>query len=119
MTSTVSFDIAALTHAIEHRNADAQLSYYHPDAALTLVDHDNPPSSPRTVKGTTEIGAYLADLCDRDMTHSVRNAIYGDGRISFEVACAYPDGTRVLCMCIAGLTEGRITWQHQVQAWDS
>jgi ketosteroid isomerase-like protein len=118
MTSTVTFDLAALAHAIEHRDADAQLSYYHPDAAFTLVDHDNPPSAPRLVEGSAELRTYLADACDRDMTHTVRNAIHVENRIAFEVACAYPDGTRVLCMCIAGLTEGRIAWHHQVQAWD-
>ena len=57
MTSTVTFDLAALALAIEHRDADAQLSYYHPDAALTLIDHDNPPSAPRMVEGSTNSAA--------------------------------------------------------------
>lgn len=119
MTSTVTFDIIALSRAVEARDAAAQLASYLPDASVTLIDQDNPPSRPRTLSGSAAIREYLTDVCDRDMTHEVRNAVSGEDRIAFEVACAYPDGTRVLCMCVAGVTDGKIAWHHQVQAWDS
>jgi hypothetical protein len=35
------------------------------------------------------------------------------------VACAYADGTRVLCSTIAELRDGRIVSERLVQAWDS
>ena len=35
-----------------------------------------------------------------------------------ELACRYADGTRVACMCISGLIDGRIAWQRGLQAWD-
>jgi hypothetical protein len=118
-TTTAAFDIAALTAALEGRDAAGQLACYLPDAKIVVVDHDNPPSRPRTITGTDAIGEYLTDVCDRDMTHQVRAALATSDRIAFELVCSYPDGTRVTCMCIAGIDGGRIAWHHQVQAWDS
>jgi ketosteroid isomerase-like protein len=117
--TTTTFDLTALTAAIESRDADAQLGFYAPNAELVLVDRDNPPSRPRTITGTDQLRTHLTDVCQRDMTHSVRAAIVDGDHIAAEVACAYPDGTRVLCMCVAELHDGRIVRQHQVQAWDA
>lgn len=118
MTSTITFDIAALSRAIEARDAEAQLAHYRPDAELTLVDHDNGPGNPRVIRGTAELRSYFTDLCDRDMTHEVRAAVAGSDHVAFEVDCRYPDGTRVLCMCVGGVVDGRLAWHRQVQAWD-
>jgi hypothetical protein len=119
MSSTLTFDTEALTRAIEARDVAGQLAHYQPDAVLTLTDHANPPSRPRVISGSTELQDYLADFNSRDMTHEVRTVVAGSDSIAFEVACAYPDGTRVQCLCIAGVVDGKIAWQHQVQAWDS
>ena len=119
MTSTLTFDTAALARAIESRDAAGQLASYHPDAVLTVADHLNPPSRPRIVRGTSSLRAYLDEVCGRDMVHSVQTSIATADHIAFEVACAYPDGTRVQCLCIAGVTDGKIAWQHQVQTWDT
>lgn len=118
MTSTITFDIAALTRAIETRDAEAQLAHYRPDAELTLVDQDNSPSAPRVLRGTAELRRHFTDTCERDMTHEVRTAVGGPDRVAFEVTCRYPDGTRVLCMCVGGVVDGRLAWARQVQAWD-
>jgi ketosteroid isomerase-like protein len=118
MTSTLTFDTAPLARAIEARDAAAQLEYYASDAVLTVVDHLNPPSRPRVVRGSAALRTHLFDVCARDMVHRVEAAIATADRIAFEVACSYPDGTRVQCLCLAGVVDGRIAWQHQVQAWD-
>jgi len=119
MTTTATFDAAALTTALETRDAEAQLAVYTSDAELTIVDRDNPPSRPRSIKGTDALRDYILDFTSREMTHKVRATVVSADRIAFELACQYPDGTRVLCMCIAGVVDGRIAWQHQVQAWDA
>lgn len=119
MTATTTLDVEALARAIESRDAAGQLAAYSPEAELVLIDSDNPPSRPRIVHGTDALNTYLQDVCDRDMAHEVRAVVADDERIAFEVACRYPDGTRVLCLCIADVSGGRITRQHQVQAWDS
>lgn len=118
-TPTGVIDVAAVTHAIESRNAGAQLAASAPDAVVTVVDHEHPPSRPLVVQGTSELRAYLAGVCDRDMRHEVRNAVVAGDRLTVEVACSYPDGTNVLCLSISGLDSDRIAWQRVVQAWDS
>jgi len=119
MTATNTLDVAALTRAIESRDAAGQLAVYAPDAELVLVDALNPPSHPNVIRGADAIGAHLSDVCERDMTHQVRGIVTDPGHIAFEVGCRYSDGTQVLCMCQAELEDGRIVRQHTVQAWDS
>jgi hypothetical protein len=116
-TTTATFDTAALTTAIESRDAAGQLAAYAADAELTVIDHDNPPTRPRVLHGASAISEYLTDVCARDMTHQVRNAVLASDRLTVEVACRYPDGTTVACLSIAGVEAGRITWQRLVQAW--
>jgi hypothetical protein len=119
MSSTLTFDTDALTRAIETRDGAGQLACYQADAVLTLTDHVNPPSRPRVISGSDELHAYFDDLCSREMTHSVQTVVAGSDHIAYEVACTYPDGTRVQCLCVAGVVDGKIAWQHLVQAWDS
>ncbi len=115
---TVAFDVNGMSQAIESRDAGAQLAAFAPDATLTVIDHDHPPTRPLSLSGHDAIGGYLSDVCDRDMTHHVRTAVAADDRLTIELACAYPDGTAVLCMSVAGLDGDRIAWQRIVQAWD-
>jgi hypothetical protein len=117
-TTTATFDTAALTTAIETRDAGGQLAAYAADAELTVVDHDNPPTRPRVLHGAAAISEYLSDVCARDMTHQVRTAVLAGDRLTVEVACRYPDGTTVACLSVAGIEAGRITWQRLLQAWD-
>jgi hypothetical protein len=118
MTTTTTFDTAALTAAVAGRDARGQLAAYAPDAELTVVDHEHPPSRPLVLRGAGEIGPYLAGVAARDMTHEVRTAALAGDRLTVEVACGYADGTRVACLSVAGVRDGRIAWQHQIQAWD-
>lgn len=119
MTTTATFDVTALARALETRDATAQLAAYAPNAELVIIDRDNPPSSPRIITGTDALRDYLDDFTSREMTHEVRASVTSADQIAFELACQYPNGTRVQCMCIAGITDGHIAWQHQVQAWDA
>lgn len=118
MTSTVSLDVAALVRAIEARDAEAQLRAYSSDAELTVVDENNPPSAPLVVQGADQLRIHFTDVTERDMTHEVRTAVATDDHIALEVACRYPDGTRVLCMCVGAIADGQIAWARQVQSWD-
>lgn len=117
-TDTLAFDLAAFTAAIEGRDADSQVSAYADDAELVLVDHDHTPSNPLVIRGTDALRAHFGDIYGRDMTHQVTAAAMTGDRLTVEVSCRYPDGARVSCLCIAGLSEGRIIWQHGLQVWD-
>ena len=118
-TTIAGLDLEALTRAIEGRDAAAQTAFYADDAVLTTIDSQHGPSAPAVLRGRDEIGAGLAEVCARDMTHAVVFAV-GDGdRAAVAVDCRYPDGVAVRCHATLALRDGRIVEQTTVQAWDS
>jgi hypothetical protein len=117
-TSTNTFDIARFGRAVEARDASTQVEVYAPDATVTIADPSARPSSPRILRGRDEIAAWIQDTCSRDMTHSVTHGVQDDHGAAYVVACAYQDGTRVLCSTAVDLEEGLITKQTVVQVWD-
>lgn len=111
-------DLDALRRAVESSDRDALVALYDDDAELRIIDRNSPPSRPRVLHGRTEIADYLDDVCGRDMTHRLEDAVSGDGHLAFTEACEYADGTRVYCAAMAEVEDGRIRRQTNVQAWD-
>ena len=109
---------ATLKRAIETRDAPALSSFYADDAILHVVDRNNPPSKPRVVRGRPAISTFFDDICSRAMTHEVGSCVAEGNRLAFTQACAYPDGTKVLCLAMVELKGGKIAQQTIVQAWD-
>ena len=59
MTTTgQTVSVTALKRAIEGRDARGLIALYAADALLRIIDHDNPPSRPRELKGKPAIAAY-------------------------------------------------------------
>jgi hypothetical protein len=116
--ATASFDLAAFRKAVEGRDVNGQLGMYAPDATVTIADRITQPSAPRLLHGHEEIRSWLEDVCARDMSHEVRHAVQDDDGAAFYEACAYPDGTAVLCATVLELSDGLIARQTVVQAWD-
>ena len=114
----VRFDVAALRRGVEERDADCLLALYADDAEVQVVDRAHPPSSPRILLGRNEIGAYLDDICGRDMTHRIEHLVTDGNAASFLESCRYPGGGRVLCSATLDLAGGRIVREIAVQAWD-
>jgi SnoaL-like domain len=100
-------DLEALRRAAEGKDAEAM-----------LVDRNNTPTSPMTVRGKEAIGEYYKDVLGRDMTHRIEDEVVGEGRAAFNWACEYPDGTRVLAAATTELRDGKIVRQVMVEAWD-
>ncbi|MGQ0485975.1 MAG: nuclear transport factor 2 family protein [Hyphomicrobiales bacterium] len=117
--TTVNPTIAGLRRAVETRDAKTLKSFYSGDATMTIIDSDNPPNKPRTLKGAKEIGAFLDDVCSRDMTHTLNDGVIDGGHLAYVEACRYPDGTRVVASNTAELGTHGIKRQTVVQAWDS
>jgi hypothetical protein len=113
-----TLDVSALVRAIEGRDAEGQLAAYASDAEIVVIDHDHSPSNPLVVRGTDALRAHLSDICARDMVHEVTTAALADDRLTVELACRYSDGTKVACLCVSGIVDGRIAWQRGLQAWD-
>lgn len=111
--------ITGLRNAVETRNAASLKGYYADDAVLTIIDNDNPPSKPRTIKGAEEIGAFLDDVYSRDMTHTVDMGLIEGNNLAFVQGCKYSDGTRVIASSTAELGPKGIVRQTTVQAWDN
>lgn len=118
MTTHTTFDPAALSRAIEERDAQHQLALYSDDAEVRIIDRFNPPRSPRILVGKDAIRIWIEDVVSRDMTHRVANLVVGDGGVALTEECRYPDGTNVLCSCTAVLRGGLISKQSVVQVWD-
>jgi SnoaL-like protein len=111
-------DLEALRRAAEGKDPEAMLSLYADDAEYVRVDRNSTPSSPMALRGKEEVGEYLRDVFSRDMTHRIENEVVGEDRASFNWACEYPDGTKVLAAETVELRDGMIVRQVSVQAWD-
>ena len=74
-TATTAFDTEALRRGIEERDAATLRALYTPDAEMTVVDRNAPPSHPRVLHGRTAIGEYLDETCGRDMTHRLERVV--------------------------------------------
>jgi hypothetical protein len=118
MSTVTGFDLHRFTRAAEERDASTQLSMYGPEATVTIADKISQPSSPRVLGTRTQIKAWLEDMYERDMTHSVQHAVKDDAGAAYTEACRYPDGTNVLCATVIELDGGLICGQTVVQVWD-
>ncbi|PZN51788.1 MAG: hypothetical protein DIU65_10770 [Proteobacteria bacterium] len=118
LTAEETVNSDAIKQAIESRDGRRLASFYADDAYLRVIDRNNPPSRPREVRGKADIATFWDDICSRAMTHKVDASVAGDDRLAFSQACAYPDGTRVFCLAMLDLKDGKIAKQTVVQAWD-
>lgn len=117
-TARTGFDLAALAHALEHSDAEAILALYEEDAEMEIIDRNRPPSAPMRLVGRPAIAAFWRDVCSREMTHRVGEAVADAHRASFVERCAYPDGCHVVSAMTLELRDGRIRRHLTVQAWD-
>lgn len=116
--TSAGFDFEALRQAEEQRDLDAMLDLYADAAEMRIVNHATPPSAPQVLRGKEEIAESLRDVFSREMTHRIEQEVIGKDRVAFNVACEYPDGTRVLAAENLELREGKIVRQVEVVAWD-
>ena len=113
-----SLDFEAMRRAIEGSDYEALVSFYADDAELRIVNKNTTPSSPTVLSGKEEISEMLRDVCARTMTHHVEDEVVGESRVSYNEACEYPDGVRVLGATTMELRDGMIVRQTNVEAWD-
>ena len=111
--------IDSIRKAVETRDAKSLKALYAANATLTIIDNDNPPSKPRTLRGAVEIGSYLDDVYSRDMKHTLESGVADSRHLAFIEGCSYPDGTHVIASAMAELGPTGIVKQTVVQAWDN
>ena len=115
---TGKLDFEDLRRAQDQRDLNAMLDFYADGAELSIFNRNTPPSSPYVLRVKEEIAEYLRDVFGREMTHSIENEVVGEDRLAFNVACEYPDGTRVLASENMQLRDGKVVRQVEVVAWD-
>ena len=111
-------DLEALRRAQEEHDLELMVDLYAEDAVLRRIDRNNPPSSPVELRGKEQIADYWRDIFERNMTHRVEDAVAGEDRVAFNVACEYADGTKVLAAENMEVRDGKIVREVSVQAWD-
>ena len=113
------FDLAAFKRAVESGwDVPSLLPNYDPDAEYVTVDKNNPPSSPRVLRGRAAIGDYLSQAARHGVRSRIEHAVVGKDRVALTFACRYPEGLRVLCNSMLELDGELIVRQTDVQAWD-
>ncbi|MEU3841361.1 nuclear transport factor 2 family protein [Streptomyces sp. NPDC028635] len=117
-TTPTGFDTETLRRGIEDRTAEALLSLYADDAEIRLVNRNAQPSNPAVLRGRDQIREMLDDVCSRDMTHKLEQCVVQGDHAAYCESCEYPDGTRVLSESMITLTDGKISEQIMVEAWD-
>ena len=110
--------IAGIRKAVETRDAKSLKALYAANATVTIIDTDNPPSKPRTIKGAKDIGSFLDDVYGRDMKHTLDYGVVDGKHLAYLEGCSYPDGTHVIASTTAELGPNGIVKQTIVQAWD-
>ncbi len=111
--------IAGIRKAVETRDAKSLKALYAANAIVTIIDTDNPPSKPRTIKGAKDIGSFLEDVYSRDMKHTLDHGVVDGKHLAYLEGCSYPDGTHVIASTTAELGPNGIVKQTIVQAWDN
>jgi ketosteroid isomerase-like protein len=111
-------DFEAMRQAIEASDYHALVALYADNAELRTINKNSTPSAPQVLRGKEEISEMLRDVCGRVMTHHVEDEVIGEGRIAYNEACEYPDGTRVLGATTLEWQDGKIVRQTIVEAWD-
>ena len=118
MATSAQATFEALREAIESRDADRMLELYTDDAVIIGYSKNSPPASPTKVEGKANIEPMLRDVFGREMTHELADEVIGEGRLSYNEHCEYPEGNRVFTSVVCDLRDGKIVRQVQQETWD-
>ncbi len=118
MATNAQATFEALREAIKARDADRLLGLYSDDVVLLGYNKNSPPASPTKLEGKASIEPMLRDVFGREMTHELTDEVVGEGRLSYNEHCEYPDGNRVFASVVCDLRDGKIVRQVQQETWD-
>jgi hypothetical protein len=105
-------DFEALRLCIERCDPDLMLGFYADDVELSIVDACAPPASrPFELRGKAETAKHLRAVYGQKASHRVERVIVDEGRATFQEACEYPDGSRVLVETTLEVRDGKIVRQ--------
>jgi hypothetical protein len=108
MSTHTSIDLDRLSHAIESRDRHHQLALYAQDAEVLIIDYGQRPYQERVLQGRIEIGAWISAMGSHDCIYEMTDPFLCGDRLRFSEECRYPDGTDVLYMHNAQVSQGQI-----------
>ena len=97
---------------------DLQIAAYADHAELRVINPDNPPRLPRTLKGKSQIEAWIRGEPAQRIVVQVSNLVEAGERIAFTEVRRYSDGGHEIAASTAELSDGLITRQLTVLVWD-
>ena len=112
------FDLRALGDAIETRDAEYQIPLYADDAIVQVIDPDNPPRSPRVIRGQPAIASWIRDICHLRMTHRMVALVDAGETAAFTEEGRYKDGGTVVSASTVEIRRGLIVHQRVISVWD-
>lgn len=110
--------LATIRDGFHKRDAAMLASVYADDVEYIVINRNNPPSKRLVLRGRKAVQEMFTELCAREMTHEVANAVAGSNAIAYVVRCRYPDGCNVVGLYNAMLKDGRIVGEISVDCWD-
>lgn len=117
-TSGTGFDIDTFRRALEEGDTDTLIRQFADDADMETVDRRTPPSTPTVIHGRDSIEYYMRQVYSMDIDHEILQCVMDGDHAAYTERCTYPDGLTVMSMTMLDLSDGRITHQSTVQAWD-
>jgi len=114
----MSFDFAAFQRAFEAKDFDAWIGFYAEDAEWTEYRGHNPPRSPNVMRGRPAIARFLEQVCRAPITIRFEDEVVAGDGAAFRVWVTLADGRRIVEHVMLRTTEGKVTRQVDVEAWD-
>ena len=112
------FDIDAFKRGYEQWDIEALLALYADDVELVQIDHDNPPSAPRTRHGKEVFKGMFEHCAAAGVKATIENGVAGENRAAVTVSCEFPGGRKVVANGILELEDGRIVRELDVTSGD-
>ena len=112
------FDLTTFARSLLRADLDLQIAAYADAAELRIVNPDNPPRLPRTLRGKSEIEAWIRSEPAQRIVVQVSNLIEDGERIAFTEVRRYSDGGHEIAASTAELYDGLITRQLTILVWD-
>jgi hypothetical protein len=109
MSTQVRFDIEGLCRAIELGDCIYQLALYADDAEMSIVDPDDPRSSPRVLHGKPAIATWIHASRHHTSARKVLNRQMGVDRLVLSEECLDADGSSFGYAHMAEVHRGQIT----------
>jgi len=117
VAATTQTALEAFGAAVARKDYDALESCYAEDAVVVSYSERNRPSSAEVLRGPQAIVAVYRETPE-ELKHELTDEVCGYDRFAFTMRCTYPSGELVLWTAICHVTDGLITRQIGVEAWD-